>query len=139
MKIEIEVLGQPTAQPRHRNFRRGKFSGTYDPAKEAKNSFLSCIVQYAPGKPIETGIHMDINFCFLRPKSHFGTGRNAEKLKKSAPFHHIKKPDIDNLEKFLLDSMNKVFFRDDSQIYKIDAEKRYGDVAKTQIVIHYNF
>ena len=137
MIIEIEILGQPTSQPRHRHFKRGNFSGTYDPAKDAKNSFLSCMMHYAPSRPVETEICMEIIFCFLRPKSHFGTGRNAGKLKKKALFHYIKKPDIDNLQKFVLDSMNKVFFRDDSQVYRVIAEKRYSDVAKTKITMFY--
>ena len=137
MKIEIEILGEPKPQPRHRHFRRGKFSGTYDPAKEEKNSFLSCILQYAPERPIKTGIEMKIKFCFLRPKSHFGTGRNAGNIKKSAPMHHVNKFDIDNLQKFVFDAMNKVFFHDDGQIYKINAEKCYRETAMTIIEIRY--
>jgi len=135
--IHIEILGEPKPQPRHRHFTRGKFSGTYDPAKDKKNSFLSCMLQHAPEKPIETAIIMDIKFYFLRPKGDFGTGRNSGKLKKSAPVTYIKGPDIDNLQKFVFDAMNKVFFRDDRQIWKVTAEKLYGVQAMTVIEMRY--
>ena len=38
-----------------------------------------------------------MNFRFVRPKSHYGTGRNAKKLKPSAPPHHTQKPDATKL------------------------------------------
>lgn len=37
-----------------------------------------------------------------------------------------KKPDIDNVVKVILDSMNKFAFKDDTQITKLEVEKRYG-------------
>ena len=36
-----------------------------------------------------------------------------------------KKPDIDNIVKVVLDSMNKFAFKDDNQITKIEVEKAY--------------
>ncbi len=54
--IEIEILGEPKPQPRHRHFSRGKFSGIYDPAKEAKNSLVSCMLQYVPTEPLKTAL-----------------------------------------------------------------------------------
>ena len=39
---------------------------------------------------------------------------------------HIKKPDVDNLVKAVLDALNGVAWVDDSQIVRLIAEKRYS-------------
>lgn len=46
-----------------------------------------------------------------------------------------KKPDIDNIVKVILDSMNKFAFKDDTQITKLEVEKRYGIEEKICIKI----
>lgn len=46
-----------------------------------------------------------------------------------------KKPDIDNIVKIVLDSMNKLAFRDDTQITKIEVEKNYSDEEKLYVKI----
>ena len=135
MEIEISVLGEPKPQPRHRHYKRGKFTGTYDPAKEGKETFLFLVLEHAPAKPLDEPLRVDINFYFPRPKAHYGTGRNAGKLKPSAPARHIVKPDIDNLQKWVYDSMNKVFWRDDSIICECRVRKLYDDMPRTEIII----
>ena len=46
-----------------------------------------------------------------------------------------KKPDIDNIVKIVLDSMNKFAFKDDTQITKIEVEKLYGNEEKLYVRI----
>ena len=48
---------------------------------------------------------------------------------------HMKKPDTDNLIKAVLDALNGIAYKDDSQIYKITAEKKYSENARTEISI----
>ena len=65
-----------------------------------------------------------------RPKSHFRTGKYYGMLKNTAPLHHVKTPDLDNLVKFVLDAMNKVFYVDDSQVTEIITTKEYSDTTE---------
>ena len=44
-----------------------------------------------------------------------------------------KKPDIDNIVKIILDALNKMAFKDDSQITKIQVEKLYAEEEKIKI------
>ena len=46
-----------------------------------------------------------------------------------------KKTDIDNVVKIVLDSMNKFAFKDDTQITKLEIEKKYGIEEKIYIKI----
>ena len=59
-------------------------------------------------------------------------------LKDDAPAYHTKTPDIDNLAKFVADSFNTYFYKDDSQIVELRAEKKYldiGESARTEVMI----
>lgn len=67
---------------------------------------------------------LSVTFCFARPKSHFGTGGNAGKLKKSAPVHHTQTPDLAKLVRALEDAIKGVVWGDDCQVF------RYCNISK---------
>lgn len=48
-----------------------------------------------------------------------------------------KKPDMDNVVKALLDGMNSVVFRDDSNVVDLNVSKRYGQVPRADIGAFY--
>lgn len=56
------------------------------------------------------------HYYFPRPKSHYGTGRNAGKLKGSAPHYCFQGVDCDKLDRCIRDSLSGVVYRDDRQI-----------------------
>ena len=132
MSNYFHIIGEPCAQKRHRHVSRGKFVSTYDPSSKDKKEFLKKAIVYAPDTPPVDAISIDVTFIFSRPKSHYRTGKNSGVLKSSAPNKHTKKPDIDNLIKFLLDSLNGVFFKDDSQVVSIRANKEYVKSIKQE-------
>ena len=133
--IKVVVLGEPKAQKRHRHFQRGKFSGTYDPSKDDKESFASILQREAPEKPLDEPLSMELRFYLGRPKSHFRSGKNSDMLKDNAPEHHIGKPDVDNMIKFCQDSLNGIYYRDDALICVLTAEKLYSDRPRTEITL----
>lgn len=61
-----------------------------------------------------------------RPAAHFGTGRNAGVVRAAAPLWPAVKPDVDNYVKTVLDALNGVAFRDDSQIVELSVRKVYA-------------
>jgi Holliday junction resolvase RusA-like endonuclease len=71
---------------------------------------------------------LDVTFTFTerRPKGHFGTGRNAEKLKATAPAYPTKKPDVLKLSRSTEDALSGVLWVDDCQTVNLTARKRYG-------------
>ena len=99
----------------------------YDPrtAHEWRET-VAIVVGSAVSKPIEGPVELSLAFFFPRPKSHYGTGKNSELVKASAPVHHAQKPDIDNVIKSTLDAMNGILYEDDKQVIRLRAEKRWA-------------
>ena len=133
--ITFTVPGNPTALKRHRTFQRGDFKGTYDPSKGDKGDFLAKAMSFKPDVPLDEPLRVKLSFYFQRPKAHYGTGKNANTLKGNAPTWHIKIPDADNLTKFVFDSFNKIFWRDDSIICQLVVIKMYSENPRVLIQI----
>lgn len=85
---------------------------------------------HAGGEVIRRGgVVVEIEFLFARPKSHFGTGRNSERLKASSPaFPETRSVgDVDKLIRAVFDGLDGVSFRDDSQVIMVTGAKRWLD------------
>jgi Holliday junction resolvase RusA-like endonuclease len=136
MITEIIVKGKPIAKKRPRFARRGKFVTTYNDQETEEGKFLlEAKSQVKIMFDSSEAITIHCRFAMPRPKNHFGTGKNAETLKKNVPYLHTKKPDLDNLIKFVLDCLNGVAWKDDSQIWSIEAYKYYAMKPQTYIEI----
>jgi len=134
-QIRLTVLGEPSAQPRHRYFQRGTFVQSYDPASAKKKTFASILEETAPETPINVPIAVELTFFMSRPRTHYGTGRKAGFLKDSAPEWHTGRPDLDNLCKFTTDALNRIYWHDDSLICQMTAKKLYSERPRTEIII----
>lgn len=135
MKYIFKVPGTPIAKKRPRFARKGHYVQTYSNQRTEEGRFLLMLLEQWDGRPLECALYVKMDFSFLRPKGHFGTGKNEGELKKKAPLHHLTKPDIDNCIKFALDCMNGIVFNDDKQIVKLIANKHYSDKANTLITV----
>lgn len=133
--IKLSILGEPKAQKRHRHVRMGNFVRQYDPSASDKGDFLSIVQYNAPKEPFAVPLAIAIRFYFTRPKSHFKTGKNSHVMKDTAPLWHTSKPDVDNMAKFLMDSLNKIYWKDDSYIADCLIIKQYDDKPRTEIDI----
>jgi len=83
--------------------------------------------QHMEGQPWTGPVRVNLTFYLVRPKGHFGTGRNATTLKPAAPRYPIGTPDLDKLSRAILDALTGIVFRDDSQVHALDAMKLYAD------------
>lgn len=76
-------------------------------------------------------IAASVEIVFPRPKSHFGTGRNASTLKPNAPDLCTTKPDADKILRAILDSGTEIWWKDDNQVCVYDGlVKRYARVGE---------
>lgn len=83
---------------------------------------------------MDGAVWIDIAFHLIRPKSHFGSGKNQRNIKPKSPTHHTQKPDIDKLTRAVLDSLSGQVFRDDSQVMQLVASKHWCKAAPCVVV-----
>lgn len=65
------------------------------------------------GAPLEGGVHLRLQFAFVRP---------ASARKRVTP--HVK-PDLDKLQRAVLDALTGVVYVDDAQVVSVTASKIY--------------
>lgn len=134
----ILIQGNPIGQKRARS---KNFQRPYDPQKKEKLNFaMIARSQIKKEEFFEKGvpIYLEARFYFERPRSHFGTGKNSEILKKTAPEYPCTSAthDLDNLVKFIKDCLNGIAWHDDCQIVKYgDIIKGYSKIPRTEILI----
>jgi Holliday junction resolvase RusA-like endonuclease len=135
MEITLRVLGKPVALSRTS---AGQFGGRYLAPSSSKQIGAVVDAWERAGEPRfdeDTPLILEVDFYFERPSSHFGSGRNADKLLPSAKPEPISRPDLSNLVKLIEDALNENAFKDDSRIVRTVAAKRYGDRSRTEIVL----
>lgn len=98
-----------------------------------RNDVMSAAQQEYQGPAILEPVRLEITFYFPRPKGHYGTGRNAKKLKPSAPKHCASRAygDTSKLVRSTEDAISAssgypVIF-DDSQVVELICKKRYAE------------
>ena len=109
----------------------------YDPSSKDKKQIWLQIARFKPKRPLEGQIMLFATFYMPRPKKHFRTGKYANILKDGVPEYHTNTPDLDNLEKFVLDAYQGKFFKNDSQVVKLSSEKVYGEQDYVYIKMAY--
>lgn len=90
------------------------------------------LLKYPRFKALEGRIKVSIIAYFSIPKTTKKTDINEMLENNISP---TKKPDIDNIVKAILDSMNKFAFKDDNQITKLEVEKKYAIEDKVYVKI----
>lgn len=86
----------------------------------------SALAAMVGGTPLSGPVSVELGYVFPRPKSHYGTGRNRDTLKASAPHFHSVKPDLDKLCRAVFDSLSGICLRDDALIAFLMASKHYA-------------
>lgn len=128
-EITFVVPGKPFAKQRPK-FSRAR-GVAYTPKETVK--FESVVRQLAAmifQNPIEGPVGVEI-YATFEPAKSWSKKKTADYLGQ----WHIQKPDADNLQKAILDGLNRIAFADDSQVARTVCEKRWGEVAETVVTI----
>jgi len=131
--LTFTIPGTPQPQQRPRFTRQGSFVRTYDPpkSKAAKKvvSDVATMAAFDAGltEPMAGPVEVVVEFHMPIPKSS----------KARPDDYHIKKPDLDNLIKLVLDGISDscAVWRDDSQVSEVAACKVYGVNPQTRVRI----
>lgn len=65
-------------------------------------------------------------FRLARPAGHWGTGKNAGKVKPSAPPVPMTKPDVDKLARCTLDALTGIVIDDDARIASLYLDRQWA-------------
>lgn len=136
--LTIRVVGTPIAQGSKRAF-VNKYTGRAQVVDDAKGlmpwreavTHAALLAredaEFGELIPTEIGpVRVVIRFLFNRPKGHYGTGRNANLVKESAPAHPVTARDVDKLSRGVLDALTAAgVFADDKQVIELTAVKAY--------------
>ena len=117
-ELFFEVDPVPKGRPRFT-----RTGHAYTPQKtEQFEKKIRAIYDLHKGEYFEGPITIRLLFNMPVPKSFT---RKVKRQIEDGLFQHTKKPDLDNLAKAMLDALNGLAFKDDSQIVKLTIEKRY--------------
>lgn len=129
------VYGDPRGKGRPRAYKKGNFIKMYTDdktmsyeAKVAHEFIASNEPKYFNNEPliVTIGIYQQI------PKN---TSKKQKLLMLEDKKKPIKKPDIDNVIKAVLDGLNKVAYGDDTQVIGIFCNKFFDETPKVTINI----
>ncbi len=119
--------GPPTPLQRPR-FTRGH---VYDPQQGQKLlDGIQLKKQHHPQPPLEVPLLATITFFMPLAKYLREPGRDRLRGK-----YNPKRPDLDNMIKYILDAANGILYTDDSLIVQISGKKIWADVGKTELIL----
>lgn len=138
MNLTFTIPGEPTAQGRPRFSTHGGFVKAYDPEKsrnyKAYVKLLASETMQNIGLtltelPLGVEIIADVGIPAGKSKKFKEQALNGLQLP-------IKKPDVDNVAKIILDSISGIVYKDDKQIVKLTVSKKYSDIPKVEVKIY---
>lgn len=136
MRTEFVVYGEPTGKGRPRFTSFSGHTRSYTPKKtEIAEAIIRCEYERQVGKMFNFGsvpVRLVIRAYSGIPKASSRAKRLEMELARILP---TKKPDIDNIAKLVMDSLNGVAWEDDKQVCALEASKFYGERPRIEIII----
>lgn len=140
MEYKFTVSGTPVAKarPKFRSVttKAGKtFGMAYTPKKSV--NFETAVhtafsVTHGAVIPTDAGVKLFIR-AFFPPPQAIPKYRKKEIEEGLIPV--LKKPDVDNVAKSVLDALNTIVYTDDKLVYRLSVEKYYSFRPRTEVVI----
>ena len=135
MAVEFFVPGQPVGKGRPRATVRAGRARLYTPAKTEKyEARVALFAQQAmAGRPVMAGpVALSVTALFPIPTSW---PKKRQAAARAGTEQHTKRPDADNCAKAILDGLNGVVWKDDSQVVTLSIEKRYAEVPRVEVLV----
>jgi Holliday junction resolvase RusA-like endonuclease len=133
--IQFTIPGDPVAKGRARATMVQGRARMYTPDKtasyEGKVAYLAKQAM-AGAAPLTGPVALTIRAVFAIPASWTKKRLSAQAIK---PEWVTKKPDLDNCEKVVCDSLNGVCYLDDSQVASMQSIKVYGAVPCVEVTV----
>lgn len=133
--MKITIPGTPVSQARMRVFRRGGYSGVFDPNGKDKVYVRGVLKKFvSESDQFEQFLYPRVTFKFYMPIPK-GVPKKQLELYLSERRKHDKKPDCDNLIKLYLDCLDDIFFTGDQRVSLGPCLKVYSATPRTVVWI----
>jgi Holliday junction resolvase RusA-like endonuclease len=122
MSYTITIQGEPTGKGRPRFTREGR---CYTPKKTSNYEELVRLIwlaKYGPATRIHGPCIALVEAYLMPPK------------KTTTPIP-TKKPDLDNIAKIVLDSLNGLAYKDDSQVFQLTISKQWARDGRPHVTV----
>jgi Holliday junction resolvase RusA-like endonuclease len=102
--------------------------------KEWRRQVSDAAYEAMIGKTLLDGpVALHLTVYRVRPKGHFGSGKNSSAVKGSAFAYPTTKPDLLKLARAIEDAMSGIVYRDDNQVVRHDLQEFYGGQYRTDV------
>lgn len=120
--VSFTVPGEPVGKG------RPKFTRTGHAYTPEKTRYYEQVVQMAARlkmqRPFDGAVRIAICANYAIPKK---TGKTARLKMIEGIMRPLKKPDVDNIAKIILDALNGIAYHDDKQVVEMHVAKFYND------------
>lgn len=135
--IQLTVPGEPQGKQRPRAWRgpKGKKPMTYTPAKTVNyETYIKELfaIKYPDFRPVECVLKMTLQAWLMIPAS---VSKKKSKLMQDLALKPGKRPDMDNVLKVVMDALEKLAYKNDSQIVEAHLYKFYAEKPRLDIRI----
>ena len=133
----LDFIVEGKVKPKQ-SFRFSRFGCKYTPAdvkeyaRNIQRSFYAKYPKWLPSNFFEKPLKVEICIFMQIPKAT--SKKNKETMLKH-DLRPIKRPDIDNVSKNILDALNGIVYADDKQIVELAVKKYYAERDYIQIKI----
>lgn len=131
---QFTIPGPPKGKGRPRVTVRGNYAHAYTPSEtvEYENYVKLMWRQQCRDAFLDGAIKAEIIAYFSVPAS---ASRRRAVMMLEGKIRYTKKIDCDNLAKAILDSLNGIAYKDDSQVCELSVRKLYGEVPKVIVLL----
>ena len=102
--------------------------------KSWRGQMQAGMLQTAPPAPLDAPVRVRISVDVPRPRTHYGTGRNAGVLKATAPSLPMSGRDLDKIARACLDAGTGIWWRDDSRVVTLEVNRTYQDRERVVVL-----
>lgn len=131
--VKFTVPGEPKGKGRPKFSKVGGFVKTYTPETTVNyENWVKICFQEAKQEKLSGELKAEIRCFFDIPNSY------SKKKKEDAYYGRIrptKKPDIDNICKIILDSLNGLAYADDKDIVSCTVDKWFDDNPRVEVML----
>lgn len=127
--VKIIIPGEPKGKGRPRMSRK---TGTIHTPRDTMvyENYVKLIYQSQCKEKLKGQLEAVIKAYYSIPASD-SIKKRIKKL--DGTIRPVKKPDIDNIAKIILDSLNKIAYDDDKQIVSLKFDKFYSDRPRVEL------